>query len=532
MSVFKHIPQIKSFSIPTSQNIYTGVGNGIHEIVAHTEEGDFLFYNEITPGIRIEPPFFEKSGSQECTIIYHTGTNQGTLKTEANVNVIKEIPVLLTLKRGPRNKKFKELEVPNIEGATFTVTFNTGRKLDIESNEVKASLNKGELSYYYEYNGAETSFIDKVDSIRINGIDVGFKEGKTSTFEAGTEINPLNFKVEVLYSDNTSSEVQGFTVSPSIVKNGDKELTISYDKFTKTIPIKVTTNLSDFENQLHVDENGNYNIVGNVKLIKDINTGSKRINILGEGSVVNLNKHTLDTQWFAVYKPFTLKNGKLNLHNNSNRGIYIQENAGDFLIDNVEITTDCTVECGSVIHIENSNGVLKDCIINQSNGTLANDFYIYSQWQEGCEITLTNVSTNSLIASNGATKNINTTLNNCVTTAGVYVASSGSFEINGGNYSSSTQSALEIKAGDVVIKGGEFTSTASKSHNASTSGSSTKGYDIAIVSNGKYEGGTVNIKEGVAGEVTVLSDDGTNNIVLNDERVIIDSTKDSEVAKE
>lgn len=541
MATFKHIPQVKSLSISENQAIYTGPNKGVWNIIAHTDEGDYNFYNGITPGLRVEPTFFEKEGSQPCTLIYHTGTSQGTLRSGETANVIKEIPVQLILKRNPRVKKFKELETPDIDGAAFTVIYNSGRSENIESCFVSAQLEGTTLTYYYSYNGVEVSTSSIVDAIETKGLEVTIKKHSTLIYNAGDIPNPQDIDVRVTFTDGSSEEVQSFVLNPSQVRNGDNTITITYGKFSKDIPIKVNTNLKSSESlkdQLHINSEGNYEISGEVKLTSNIDTGDKIFVASSESAtstILNLQNHTLTTPRFEAYGSVIIKNGNIVFTNEKYGNIYLPNKdeipAKSLTIENVNITSCVSKSAFPLLETQADNLTVKNCTLNfTTDGVVdsegAQDKYLFYVTKDGAEIYLENVTTNAIIGPNGGFKNQKVTILNCNSSAGLYLPTSGEVIINGGNYSSSLQSACEIKAGDVTISNASFTSTAEKSHKATTGGTSTAGYDIAVVSNNNYAGGSVTVEEDVTGGAILFSDDSSNKITLTDNRVKEDNTEE------
>lgn len=534
MNTISNIPDVASITI-NDKEVFTGSHNKIWNLIAHTDEGDFPFYNGITPGLRVTPSSFDKAGSQPVEIVYQTGHDNIIIKEETTVDVTLEAPVSMEIIKEPKQKSIRKGEIPSIEGASFKVIYNSGREEVIDYTQVKFEVENDTITYTYHNNGSTVYTTSTLQVISYKSIEV--TRVKTS-FEAGEVVNASDFEVKVYYEDGSSFTTNEVTVTPSTIKNGDKEVEVSFDSFKEKVSVNVITSINSSEELLEkfpVDSNGNYNFTGEVSFDGDVDTGDKRVNFSTDATILNLQGHTLTTQRLDGYGPLTIKNGTIVMKNKKDGNLYMADSdgksAGLLTIENVVIVSYIEKSTASLLETQSGNIIIKNSTLNFTKEGLEDlssiqDMYLFRAAKDGDEVYLEGVTTNTIIGPNGSFKNQKVTIINCTSTAGLYLPTSGEVTIDGGNYSSSAQSACEIKAGNVTISNATFSSTAEKSHIAATGGTSTAGYEIAIVSNKNYAGGSVTINKGVVGSVEKFIDnESPESITVNDLREVLTTSK-------
>ena len=501
----KGLPIVQSLSLP-SIDYYTGAYSAIRYVKATTDQGDIDLYNRTTLGLKVTPSCFDKAGDYDVILSYRDGVRPEVTST-AHITVQLEVPVKLEVLKAPRATSFREGEHPNLAGAKFKVTYNSGRVENLCEHEVIGSLSDGSLTYTYRSMGAEVTATSAIEVVKLSKIQAS--SSKTS-YGAGESVKGII--VKGIYTDGSIENITDFDYEPKVVKAGDNYITITYKTFTDKIDIQVSTIIKsqeDLESKLTKDEKGNYILSGPIQLGTDVSTGDKRVNISDDNTVIDLNNHKLNTTFIAAYKDLEIKNGELHMSSSELGTLFVQEGVKNVTLENVKVISDMNAPTSSLVQVEEATLNIKDCeLICTTEG--ASKTYLFSQWQDNGKAYIENVTTNTLIGTNGNIKNLYIEAKNCNTTAGVYISADGEYVFDGGNYTSNSQSAFEAKAGRITLKAGTFKSTAPRKHVPKNNGASTDGYDIAAVSNKSYAGGTITIEKGVKGKASELIDNATS----------------------
>lgn len=237
-TVFKNfVTPVTSLSIPEGDSIF--IGQKVGRVIGHTEEGDINLYNGLTTGLRVEPSTFNEAGTQTCKITYKSGTTNGgyeIIESESSINVIKEEPVKLILKKHPYKTSSRALDDLDICGAEFKVILNSGRSFDTDFRFVKASLKGNVVTYTYSYSGVEVSTTSEISVFPIQAIRASLTIPKSSLDE-GDVVDASCFRVEALFSDYTSKRITDFNIEPTKMAVGTDKIAISYEGFTTYVEI-------------------------------------------------------------------------------------------------------------------------------------------------------------------------------------------------------------------------------------------------------------------------------------------------------
>ncbi len=504
---------VTSVSLPQDKQYYTGPYGGIVEVEAAADLGKYVLYNRISPGLRVVPSVFREAGNQEVTIYYKTGVGKEVLESKVSVDVKLDVPVKLRLIKAPKYTTFKEGQALNIEGAEFEVTFASGHRDLLTYREVIPTLSAGSIVYTYRYNGSEASTTEVVDVVTLSKIEA--TTSKTS-YKAGEAIVAEDFKVTAIYSDGTTEQVRGFDIDLKTAEVGATKVKVTYKGKSVSVAISVVAKIEsagDLDNLFDKVEDTisdgttyvAYKLKGNVELGGNLDLPGSRLDITSEPTTIDLKGHTLTTQLIKASKDIEIKDGTIELKDKK-RGLLVGvEGVDTITLTNVELKSAIESSAASLIQTEKTSIHLKDCkMISTCDDP--SDKYLFSQWQDGASAYVENVETNTMIGTNGNIKDLHITLKNSKTNAGIYLSASGEYIIDGGTYTSNDQSALEVKAGKVTLKAGTFKGNGNYNHVPYGNGASTCGYDISIVSNKGYRGGSVTIESGVVGRVAEFKD--------------------------
>lgn len=504
---------VTSVSLPQGKQYYTGPCGGVVEVEATADLGNYVLYNRISPGLRVVPSIFREAGTQEVTIYYRTGVAGEVLESKETVDVKLDTPIQLKMIKAPKCKTFKEGQRLNIEGAEFEAVFASGYRELLSYREVIPTLSAGSIVYTYRCNGAEASTTAEAEIVTLSKIEV--TTSKTS-YKAGETIKAEDFKVTAIYSDGTTERVKDFDIDLKTAEVGASKVKVTYKGKSAEVAISVVAKVESaedldkfFDKVEDTVSDGTtytaYKLKGNVELDSDLDLPGSRLDVNSEPTTIDLKGHTLTTQLIKASKDITIKGGKVELRDKK-RGLLVgAEGVDKITLEGVELRSAIESSSASLIQTEKTSIYLKDCKMI-STCSDPGDKYLFSQWQDGADAYVENVETNTMIGTNGNIKDLYITLKNSKTNAGIYLSASGEYIIDGGTYTSNDQSALEVKAGKVTLKAGTFKGNGNYSHVPYDNGASTYGYDISIVSNKGYKGGSVTIESDVVGRVAEFKD--------------------------
>ncbi len=509
----KGLPIVQSLSLP-SIDYYTGAYSAIRYVKATTDQGDIDLYNRTTLGLKVTPSCFDKAGDYDVILSYRDGVRPEVTST-AHITVQLEVPVKLEVLKTPRATSFREGEHPNLAGAKFKVTYNSGRVEELCEHEVIGSLSDGSLTYTYRSMGAEVTATSAIEVVKLSRIEATTTK---LTYSANEVIKAEDFNVTAIYTDGSKEVVKDFDLNLKTAEVGTTKIKIAYKGKSVEVAISVIAKVESVENfealfektEETVSDGSTYTVYklkGTIELDNDLDLPGSRLDVIAEPVTIDLKGHKLSTQLVDIHKNIEIKNGVIELKDTKRGLLREKENTGvsKITLTGVELRSAIESKSASLVQAEKATLYIKDCKMISTCSNPGNK-YLFTQWQDGAEAYVENVETNTAIGTNGLIKDLHITLKNNKVTGGVYLPSSGEYIIDGGTYTSPAQSALEVKAGKVTIKAGIFKGSGNYIHVPYDNGNSTYGYDIAVVSNKAYKGGSVTVENGVVGRVSEFKD--------------------------
>ena len=156
-----------------------------------------------------------------------------------------------------------DISSPNLSGTAYFRPFKDGTLVEVEINDLPSNLDGYyiKVEVYKEGINNKTLRTSKITNSRkreykLKDLQV---EVIKSEYEIAEEVTKDNFKVTALYTDDTKKVITNYTISPQIIKEDTKTITISYNengvKVNKEIDIKIKEDIPEIKEDMTEENN-------------------------------------------------------------------------------------------------------------------------------------------------------------------------------------------------------------------------------------------------------------------------------------
>ncbi|MCD8158635.1 MAG: bacterial Ig-like domain-containing protein [Clostridiales bacterium] len=125
------------------------------------------------------------------------------------------------------------------DGMVVTGYFNDGSSAEITDYSISNStLTSGTMLVYITYDGLYTTTSVTVSDKTITGIEIATLPDKTS-YVAGQTFDSSGMIVNAVYSDGSTAEVTGYSISPSTLSVNDTNVLVTYGNYFASVSVSV-----------------------------------------------------------------------------------------------------------------------------------------------------------------------------------------------------------------------------------------------------------------------------------------------------
>lgn len=236
----------------------------------------------------------------------------------------------------------------------------------------------------------------------------------------------------------------------------------------------------------------------------EYSTLQEAFDAVDNGTIVLQDDVTLTetAKFYTKTATLDLNGKKISISGTGSRAVYVG-NGADLIINgnNGEINAgQVSVECSGVDENNRSTVTINGGSYNAGYSVFAGN-YSY--------VTVNDGAFNGYFFSNGGYKDSHLVINKGTFTRQFYLAAGygSTYEINGGNFTETLETTVEIKGGTLTINGGTFTNTSdTQKLEFNNNGSSSEGYALAVLAHQSYQGANVVVNGGIFNGYVGLND--------------------------